>query len=42
MAPSDTLSGIIPENNSQDKSNRLCFNSEKLNILKIPMKQLWH
>ena len=34
MAPSDTLSGIIPENNSQDKSNRLCFNSEKLNILK--------
>ncbi|MBT3579957.1 MAG: tetratricopeptide repeat protein [Nitrosopumilus sp.] len=34
MAPSDTLSGIVPENNSQDKSNRLCFNSEKLNILK--------
>ena len=34
MAPSDTLSGIILENNSQDKSNRLCFNSEKLNILK--------
>ncbi|MDB9722223.1 tetratricopeptide repeat protein [Nitrosopumilus sp.] len=34
MAPSDTLSGIIPENNSEDKSNRLCFNSEKLNILK--------
>ena len=34
MAPSDSLSGIVPENNSQDKSNRLCFNSEKLNILK--------
>ena len=34
MAPSDTLSGIVLENNSQDKSNRLCFNSEKLNILK--------
>ncbi len=34
MAPSDTLSGIILENNSRDKSNRLCFNSEKLNILK--------
>ena len=34
MAPSDNLSGIILENNSQDKSNRLCFNSEKLNILK--------
>ena len=34
MAPSDTLSGIILENNSEDKSNRLCFNSEKLNILK--------
>ena len=34
MAPSDTLSGIILENNSQDKSNRLCFNSEKFNILK--------
>ena len=34
MAPSDTLSGIVLENNSQDKSNRLCFNSEKFNILK--------
>jgi tetratricopeptide (TPR) repeat protein len=34
MGPSDTLSGIVLENNSQDKSNRLCFNSEKLNILK--------
>ena len=34
MAPSATLSGIVLENNSQDKSNRLCFNSEKLNILK--------
>ena len=34
MAPSDTLSGIVLENNFQDKSNRLCFNSEKFNILK--------
>jgi len=34
IAPSDTLSNIALENNSQDKSNRLCFNSEKLNILK--------
>ncbi len=34
IAPSDTLSDITLENNSQDKSNRLCFNSEKLNILK--------
>ncbi len=34
IAPVETLSDIILENNSQDKSNRLCFNSEKLNILK--------
>jgi len=34
IAPFDTLSSITLENNSQDKSNRLCFNSEKLNILK--------
>ncbi len=34
IAPIETLSNITLENNSQDKSNRLCFNSEKLNILK--------
>ena len=34
IAPEETLSDITLENNSQDKSNRLCFNSEKLNILK--------
>ena len=34
IAPVETLSDITLENNSQDKSNRLCFNSEKLNILK--------
>jgi tetratricopeptide (TPR) repeat protein len=34
IAPIETLSDITLENNSQDKSNRLCFNSEKLNILK--------
>jgi len=34
IAPAETLSDITLENNSQDKSNRLCFNSEKLNILK--------
>jgi len=36
LAPSDVMSSIKLENNSQDKSNRLCFNSEKLNILKNP------
>jgi len=34
IAPVKTLSSITLENNSQDKSNRLCFNYEKLNILK--------
>ena len=34
IAPVETLSDITLENNYQDKSNRLCFNSEKLNILK--------
>ena len=34
IAPIETLSDITLENNSQNKSNRLCFNSEKLNILK--------
>ncbi len=35
IAPVEILSDITLENNYQDKSNRLCFNSEKLNILKI-------
>ena len=34
ISPSEKLSNIRLENYSQDKSNRLCFNSEKLNILK--------
>jgi len=34
IAPAEILSDITLENNYQDKSNRLCFNSEKLNILK--------
>ena len=34
ISPPDTLSNITLEHNSQNKSNRLCFNSEKLNILK--------
>ena len=34
ISPSENLSNITLENYSQDKSNRLCFNSEKLNILK--------
>jgi len=40
IAPSDTLSNITLENNSQDKSNRLCFNSEKQNILKNSIEAL--
>ena len=34
ISPLENLSNITLENDSQDKSNRLCFNSEKLNILK--------
>ena len=34
ISPPENLSNIILEHYSQDKSNRLCFNSEKLNILK--------
>ena len=34
ISTSENLSNITLENYSQDKSNRLCFNSEKLNILK--------
>ena len=33
ISPSENLSNITLENYSQDKSNRLCFDSEKLNIL---------
>ena len=33
LAPSEIISSITFENDSSDKSNRLCFNSEKLNIL---------
>ena len=34
IAPSDILSKITLENDSKNKSNRLCFDSEKQNILK--------
>jgi len=34
LAPSDILSSITFENDSSDKSNRLCFESERSNILK--------
>ncbi len=34
LAPSDVLSPIKLENDSSNKSNRLCFVSERLNILK--------
>jgi tetratricopeptide (TPR) repeat protein len=34
LAPSNILSPIKLENDSSDKSNRLCFASERLNILK--------
>ncbi len=34
LAPSDILSSITLENESSDKSNRLCFVSERFNILK--------
>ncbi len=34
LAPSDVLSPIKLENDSSSKSNRLCFASERLNILK--------
>jgi len=33
ISPPDMLSNIALDNNSQDKSNRLCFDSEKQNIL---------
>ena len=34
ISPPDTLSKVTLENDFQNKSNRLCFDSEKLNILK--------
>ena len=34
ISPADILSKITLKNDFQNKSNRLCFNSEKLNILK--------
>ena len=34
ISPPDILSKITLDNNFQNESNRLCFNSEKLNILK--------
>ena len=34
ISPLENLSSITLEHHSQDKSNRLCFNSEKFNILK--------
>ena len=34
ISPPENLSSITLEHYSQDKSNRLCFNSEKFNILK--------
>jgi len=34
LAPSDILSSVKLENNSSNKSNRLCFVSERLNILR--------
>ena len=40
LAPSDILSSIQLENDYGDKSNRLCFISERLNILKNHSKAL--
>ena len=40
LAPSDVLSPIQLENDYGDKSNRLCFISERLNILKNHSKAL--
>jgi tetratricopeptide (TPR) repeat protein len=40
LAPSDVLSPIALENDSSNKSNRLCFASERLNVLKNPTEAL--
>ena len=40
LAPSDVLSPVKLENDSSNKSNRLCFASERLNVLKNPTEAL--
>jgi len=40
LAPSEILSSLSLENDSGNKSNRLCLISEKLNILKNPTESL--
>ncbi|MFQ5782348.1 MAG: tetratricopeptide repeat protein [Nitrosopumilus sp.] len=40
LAPADILSSITLENESNVKSNRLCFDSERLNILKKTTESL--
>ena len=40
LAPSDVLSPVKLENDSSSKSNRLCFASERLNVLKNPTEAL--
>ena len=42
ISPPDILSKISLENDSQNKSNRLCFESEKQNIYKIILKHFHH
>ena len=39
LAPTDIISSIKLENENFDKSNRLCFESERQNLLKNPLKQ---
>lgn len=40
LAPSEMLSSLNLENNSNEKSNRLCFVSERFNILKNTLETL--
>ena len=40
LAPSDVLSSVKLENDSSNKSNRLCFASERSNVLKNPTEAL--
>ena len=42
LAPSDILSSINFENHSSDESNRLCFDSERSNILKNYSESIEH
>ena len=42
LAPYDILSSVNLNNDSNEKSNRLCLVSEKQNILKILLKHLNH